>query len=186
MKITAVALCLAVLLTGCTGKRDEMDRAMGLRAKLLASPGCSFEAAVTADYGNVLHSFCMSCRGDNQGNLSFEVTEPETLAGITGTVGMDGGRLTFDGTALAFDLMADDQISPVSGPWILLKTLLGGCLTDCGVEGQLLRLAIDDSYADDALRMDIWLNEENCPVRGEILFDNRRIVTMDISDFCIL
>ena len=40
-----------VIMTGCTGKRNEMDRAMNLRAALLGSGGCSFTAHICADYG---------------------------------------------------------------------------------------------------------------------------------------
>ena len=77
-------------------------------------------------------------------------------------------------------------MSPISGPWILVKTLLGGYLTDCVQEGELLHLQIDDSYEDDALHLDIWLDAGNLPVQAEIYYDNRRIVTMTVSNFTIL
>jgi hypothetical protein len=68
--------------------------------------------------------------------------------------------------ALTFPPLADGQVAPVSGPWILLKTLLGGYLTACGMEDDLLRLTIYDSYEEDALQMEIWLNGENLPVQA--------------------
>ena len=49
----------------------------------------------------------------------------------------------------------------------------------------MLRLSIDDSYEEDALHMDIWLNAENVPVRGEILYDDRRILSLDVKNFAI-
>ena len=174
-----------LLLTGCTGKRDELDRAMGLRAKLLGSLGYGFDVQITADYADEIHIFAMECQGDNDGNVSFKVTEPETIAGITGTIDAEGGKLTFDDVALSFPLLADDQVTPISGPWILVKTLLSGYLTDCAVEEELLHLQIDDSYEEDALHLDIWLDQQNLPVRAEILYDSRRIVTMQISNFII-
>lgn len=185
MKKLAAFVIVLVMLTGCTGKRDELDRAMGLRAKLLGSESCTFEAAVTADYGDSVHTFSMSCQGDNEGTLVFKVTSPESIAGITGKIDGGEGTLTFDDVALEFPLLADDQVTPVSGPWILLKTLLGGYLTACAEEEENLRVTIDDSYEDDALQMDIWLNGENMPIRGEIFYDGRRIVTMDIGNFQI-
>lgn len=175
-----------VILTGCTGKRAEMDRAMNLRAKLLGSEGCTFTARIFADYGDSLHEFTLSCQGYNDGNLEFRVEAPETIAGITGKFKGEEGMLTFDRTALAFPLLADDQVTPVSGPWILLKTLLGGYLTACGTEDELLHLTINDSYEEDALQLEIWLNGEDAPVQAEIIYDGRRIVTMEIEDFQIL
>jgi hypothetical protein len=178
-------LLILVLLAGCAGARDTMDRAMALRSALLAK-GAEFDAAVTADYGDKTYSFGMHCRMEAQGKVTFSVTAPETIAGITGTVSASGGKLTFDGNALAFTLLADGQVSPVSGPWLLMKTLRSGYLTSCGVEDGCLRIAIDDSYEDDALHLDVWLDENDCPKRGEILWKGRRILTVEIENFVFL
>ncbi len=185
MKKRVWLVLMLFLLTGCTGKRDEMEKAMTLRAELLGCESCTFDVTVTADYGDTTHTFAMNCQGDNQGAVHFTVTQPETIAGITGSISGGEGTLTFDGAALAFPLLADGQVTPVSGPWIFLKTLLGGYLTACGQEGELLHLTIDDSYEDDALQMEIWIDADSSPVCGEILYQDRRIVTMEIENFRI-
>ena len=184
MKKLSVLLIVLLFLGGCSGKQEELERAMTLRAKLLASE-CSFDAKITADYGDKLYVFAMTCQGDSRGNLTFTVTEPESIAGITGILSQDGGKLTFDDTALAFPLMADDQLTPVSAPWILLKTLRGGYLTSANMEGELLHLTIDDSYEEDALQLDIWLDGQNHPVQADILYDGRRILTVQVSNFTL-
>ena len=158
---------------------------MGLRADLLGCSQCTFDAVITADYGDELHTFAMNCTGSGSGDLFFTVTAPESIAGITGKFEGKKGMLTFDGFALEFPRLTDDQITPVSGPWILLRTLVGGYLTSCGPDGDNLRVTINDSYEDDALTLDVWLNTENAPIRAEILYDGRRIVTMDIENFRI-
>ena len=185
MKRILALWCLLVMLTGCTGTNDEMDRAMALRSKMLTQ-GVRFDADITADYGEKFYAFSVQCEADAQGNLSFTIAAPETIAGITGTVSAAGGKLTFDGKALSFPLLADDQITPVSGPWVLIKTLRSGYLTSCGTEGGMIRVAIDDSYADDALHLDIWLDEKDLPVRGEILWQGRRILTLVVKNFCFV
>ena len=175
----------ALLLTGCSKTRNLLDKAMTLRADLLACRSCTFDATVTADYGDELHVFRMQCQGDNDGTLAFTVTAPESIAGVTGIISGGTGKLTFDDQAVAFPLLADDQVTPVSGPWILLKTLLGGYLTACNEEGGLIHLMIHDSYEEDALELEIWLDEESCPIQGEIAYEGRRIVTMEIENFQI-
>lgn len=182
--------CIAVLLllftlSGCGGENPELKRAMELRAKLLAS-SVSFDAEITADYGNEVHIFSVYCEGDSQGNLGFRVTAPETIADITGRIDSKEGKLTYRDTVLAFPLLAEGQISPVSSPWVFYNTLRGGYLTSAGMEDDLLRLTIDDSYEEDALTVDIWLDEADNPVRAEILFDGRRILTLSIQNFRIL
>lgn len=186
MKRILSLLFLAVLLTGCGRNGEELDRAMGLRAKLLAAQSVRFDAVITADYGDKLYTFALGCTADSQGDLQFTVLEPETIAGITGTLSKNSGKLTFAGEALAFDMMAEGLVSPVSGPWVLMKTLRGGYLTSCGMEDGLLRVTIDDSYADDALHLEVWLSGEDVPVRGEIYWQGRRILSLEVKNFEIM
>ena len=155
---------------------------MELRADLL-SGSCDFHAEVTADYGDKLYTFGMDCQGDSKGDLGFKVTAPDTIAGIEGSISGNGGKLTFDDTALAFPLLADEQVTPVSGPYLLLKTLRGGYVRSAGEDAGLVRVTVDDSYEEDALQLDIWLDRENLPVRAEVLYDGRRILSMVIKDF---
>lgn len=183
MKRTVAIFLTLFLLAGCTGKRDELDRAMKLRASLLGCLGCSFDVTIKADYGDELYEFTMTCQAEGREELQFTVTKPESIAGITGRISSGEGKLTFDDAALEFPLLADDQVTPISGPWILMKTLMGGYLTSANQEDELLHLTINDSYEEDALQMEIWLNAEDKPVCGEILYDGRRIVTMTVENF---
>lgn len=185
MKKAAFGIILLFLLSGCANARQDIDRAMELRSGLLAGAGCDFRASITADYGDTIQSFTMDCRADELGNLSFTVTEPDSIAGITGKLSKDGGALTFDGTALSVPMLADGQLAPVSAPWVFLNTLRSGYLTSAGREEDLLRVSIDDSYEENALQLDIWLNGENLPVRGEILYDGRRILSLVVENFRI-
>jgi hypothetical protein len=97
----------------------------------------------------------------------------------------DVDLMLFD-KVIAFDLLADGQLSPVSAPWVFMKALRSGYLTSCGKEGEYLRLAVDDSYADDALHLDIWLGEGDLPVRAEILWQGSRVLSMEVGNFTFL
>lgn len=182
-KTGAFLLLLVFLLTGCSGKKEEIERGMELRGRLLRAKTCGFDVTVTADYGSEVYEFSMACETDEWGDFLFTVTAPETISGITGKITREGGKLTFTDAALQFDRMADGQVTPVAAPWILMNTLRSGYLTAAGMEGDLLRLTIDDSYEEDALQLDVWLDSENIPTRGEILYDGRRIVTLEVTNF---
>lgn len=186
MRKYAVLVLLFLLLSGCSGPPDEIETAMELRSRLLQASGCSFQAEVTADYGDKLHIFTMNCCADSKGDLTFTVEQPETISGITGTLSGEGGNLTFADKALYFELIADGRLSPVSAPWIVVKTLRSGNITSACRENGMLRLSIDDSYDDDPLRLDIWLNSQNIPEFTDILFDGRRILSVAVRDFQIL
>ncbi len=184
-RAAGILLLLGLLLAGCSNARAQIDRAMALRAKLLSGSDCSFTAEITADYGDEIHAFTLKCRTDPEGDLAFTVLSPETISGITGILSSREGKLTFDDAALAFPLLADGQLAPVTAPWVFLNTLRSGYLTAAGMDGELLRLTIDDSYEEDALQLDIWLNEEDTPVHADILYDGRRILSMVVRDFRI-
>lgn len=160
---------------------DNMDEALSLRSAVLQANQCDFTVRITADYGDCIYSFVLACVADAQGNVHFTVREPESIAGITGNITADGGNLTFDDTVLYIPMLTDDQIAPVSGPWILIRTLRSGYITSCA-DG---RITIDDSYADDALMLDIILGEDHLPRSAEVYWKNRRILTLEVISFVL-
>lgn len=185
MKRLVSIVLTAVLLTGCLGNHSELDRFMALRAELLCHD-CSFDGTITADYGNALYTFDVSCEGSSKGDLGFQVIAPETISGIVGKFSGDTGMLTFRDTVLEFPMLAEGQVTPVSAPYLLLKSLQGGYVRSSGEEDGLLRITLDDSYEEDSLQVDIWLDSSDMPVRAEILYGGRRILSVAVSDFRIV
>ena len=182
-----IAFILAmVLLSGCGVHSGELDKAMELRTRLLTGHGCCFEAEITADYSDKTYAFSVEYMGDSKGNVSFTVKSPETIEGITGNISVEGGKLTFDDKALAFELLADGQVTPVSAGFLLVKTLREGYIRGCGTMGQETQLLIDDSYQEDTLRLDIRLNRENVPVSAQILYKDRRFLSVKVKNFRFL
>jgi len=155
---------------------------MKLRQKVTQS-GYSFDAEVTADYGDSQHRFSLNCQADENGNISFSVLEPESIAGIAGTVSHAGGRLTFDGKAVAFQLLAEGQLSPVCGPWIMVKALRGGYMSSCCEEDDLFHLSIDDSYEAQSMGVEVWFDEDGCIAYAEIYWQGRMLLSLKIENF---
>lgn len=175
-----------MLLGGCSQENAALKQGLEFRNRLLDAPGCTFTAKVTGDYGDMIHVFSARCRSDETGAVTFQLSEPDTLAGIAGTVSEEGGRLTFEDKALCFPLLTDEQLTPAAAPWILLKTLRSGYLTSACQEEDLLRLSMDDTYEEDALHLDIWMDESRLPVRADILYDGKRILSVEVDDFVFL
>lgn len=184
LAVLFVAVCMC-LLSGCS-HQDFVDEGLSLRDKILLAEGCRFRSVITADYTDRLYTFEMLCEFDKSGNMHFTVTQPELISGIAGKVDAIGGKLTFDDQILAFELLADGQLTPVSAPWIFMKSLRGGYIHSAAQNDGALQLCINDSYETDALEVDVRLNSEGQPVYAEILWKNRRILSLSISEFCIL
>lgn len=186
MKRLPALLCILLLFTGCARAQSGMDRAIAARESLLNASGCTFEAEVTADYGDKTYTFTMDCEADNAGNVRFFVTQPETIAGIGGRLGGEGGSLTFDGSVLAFPLMADGVLSPVGAPWAMLRALRGGYLTDCAEQSGGCRVTIDDSFSGESLRVEVLTGADDLPLTAEILWEGRRILSVCVRNFALL
>lgn len=186
MKRLVCVMLLFCFLVGCGNSQKQIGEALTLRRKLLDGDGCSFSAEITADYGREIYQFTVECLSDKQGNLQFIVTKPESISGIEGKITETSGTITFAGEVLAFAPIADGQITPVTAPWVFLKTLRSGYIASCTEADEQTHLQINDSYNEKALHLDIWLDHSNLPVHAEILWEGRRILSLKIKDFTFL
>lgn len=184
-RILPLFFCL-VFLCGCTSGQVALDAGHQLRSNILEAEGCSFSAKITADYGDELYVFDMQCEFDKDGALSFTVLSPESVSGITGKIDAQQGALTFDDHVLAFNMLADGQITPVSAPWVMMKAIRGGYISACSKEKNGFYLQVDDSYAQDPLTVDLWIDQNGKVSRGEFLWDGYRILSVQVSGFKLL
>ena len=167
---------------GCAGPDPAMEAALVLRTRCLAAETVAFTADIRADYITEFEEFSLACQADREGTVAFRVLEPEEIADIGGTVQGTEGTVAFDDTVLAFPLLADGRLSPVSGPWVLMQAIRSGCIIAAGQEGERVHVTIDDSYADNALTVDIWLEDGEVD-QAEIAWDGLRCMTMTFDDF---
>ena len=184
VKLAAI-LCVAIILCGCKNSSDSLKEGMALRREILESSGCSFHSTITADYGEKVYVFQMDCKTDKEGTLQFEVTAPATISGITGNVDNEGGAITFDDKVLAFQTLADGQVTPATAPWLMMKTLRSGYIRDAVATENGFEVSIDDTYKEDALRLVIGI-VDNKPATAEIYWQSRRILTVTVEDFVFL
>lgn len=184
-KLCVVLLCM-FFLCGCASSDSELDGALDLRQRMESSQKCQFICKITADYTDKLYTFSMDCTYDKAGTMQFSVLSPESITGITGCFDREGGKLTFDDQVLLFPMLAEGQLSPVSAPWLFVKTMLGGYIRGCGKEGENIHLMIDDSYQENALQADIWTDSSFTPYYCEFLWQGRRILSMQIESFSCL
>ena len=171
-----------VFLLGCSGPDPAMETALDLRSRCLASPNVRFRAEIRADYITGFEEFTLDCETSPDGAVSFRVASPEEIADICGTVRQDEGTVEFDGAVLAYPLMAQGRLSPLSGPWVVMKAIRSGCIIAAGQEGELTRVTIDDSYADNALTVDVWL-EDGQVIQAEVAWEGLRCLVMTFDDF---
>lgn len=183
MKRKLTAVVLTILLCGCHSISDESQPAMEVRQRLWDSDGCSFTAEVNSDFGQTEYSFRLDCDVSKNGELAFEVIAPDSIADIKGRIDQQSGSLRFDDTVLAFPHLAEGEISPVCAPWLFYKALSSGYIRACGEEDGLWRISIDDSFRGENFVLEVWLDEDNIPVSAEIVWQGRKLLSLEIVDF---
>lgn len=186
MKRILAVLLLMLFFCGCNKASDVTRRGTELRQRLLEGKGCRFTSVINADFGELEYSFTLDCTAEEDGTLSFTVLKPESIADITGYINDQTGNLTFDEAVLAFPPLAEGEMSPVYAPWLFYKALSGGYIRAGGREETGYRLTIDDSYRGENLVLEVWLDEGGKPAAAEIVWQGRRLLSLQIVEFAYL
>ena len=176
---------ILIFLMGCSREDPAMRQTLELRSRCLGAQEVCFRAELTAHYIDTREVFTLDCRVDPEGVVTFTAAAPREIEGISGTVSGTEGTLAFDDTVLAFPLVTQEGLSPVSAPWVMMRALRTGCIISAVMEDELLHMTIDDSYADDALTVDIW-EKDGEVVSAEISREGRRIIVLEIEGFTLL
>jgi hypothetical protein len=186
VKRLLLLLLIGVVLSGCASDASGMNDVITLRNSLQNGKGCSLDVSVTTDYGDSLSTFALSCSFDKQQNVDITVIHPETISGIKCRISGDKGKLTFDEKVLAFEMIADGQLTPISAPWLVMKALNSAYINAIAKEKEGMLVRLDDSVNGILYSVDLWLDGNNMPRLAEIVFDGKRIVSMSITNFKIL
>ena len=171
------------LLTGCTWDKSDISDGLKLRQQLQSGDRYIFTAEITADYGDRIYTFLMDCGFDSSGDVDFKLVQPESIQGISGSVSQVGGKLLFDDTVLLFEPLTQGQVTPVIGPWMMVKAIQGGYINGISEENGCKELVIDDTYGTENFRVLLQLLEDDSPCGCEIYWQNRRILTIKITNF---
>ena len=178
-----LSLCLLlVLLTGCKGEESLLSQAITFRGQLITAGGCSFRAKITADYGQEVQQFTLVCDGDGEGKVSFCVTEPDTIAEITGQMEGEEGTVTYDGLQLAFPLLVNDRLSPVSAPALAVSCWMKEFILSAGRSEELYRVTYEKKIKEKDLLIDTYF-EKDIPISAELCYNGYRVIHMEILDF---
>lgn len=184
LKFAAVLMILLCLLSACSSKEtDGLQAPMDFRAALLQAGACTFQAQITADYGENVYEFKVDCACSADGTASITVLEPQSIAGITAKISENGDELFYDGMAVAFDLLASGNAAPVCTPSLVVDAWANAFIRAAGQEGEWLRVTYERGYDEEQLIVECWFDEKNIPICAEICYNDKTVLKMEVSDF---
>lgn len=159
-----------------------MRRALDFRSQLLQSGKCSFTASTKINYDDELYRFTVKAVCGTDGSCEMTVTEPNSIAGITASIGAEGGSLRFGDTAVGFDALAGGRLSPMQLPQLLCTAAASDYISAVGMDADQLRVTFLHGYDEDELTVDVWFSDDK-PTYTEISFEGRMLLSAEISDF---
>ena len=175
-------LATVLLLAGCGGTKDAQNDLLEMRRELCAKQ-CAFLAEIHADFGEITYDFKLDCQFDTDGSMIFAIVSPDTISGITGKIDSAGGALTFEDKAVAFEFLADGQVSPVCAPWLVMKGLRSGFLASWAAEDGGTMLSVDDSFEGNSVNFRVFVTRDLHPLSAEILWEGRCILSIAVENF---
>ena len=183
-KKLALRLCTGPMLLSAGSAKRPAQPPLTFRTALLQSGGCSFTAAITADYGESAASFTLDCVFSPETGASVTVTEPESIAGIQAQVKDTAASVSYDGMQLGLGSLANGNLAPLAAPYVLGQCWAGEYIDSTGTEDGLLRTTYRMGYEEKELVVDTWFSQEPLtPVRAELSFEGRMVLRADISAF---
>ncbi len=180
-RILSLILLLA-LLTGCKGEESLLTQAIAFRGQLISAGGCSFCAEITADYEQEVQTFTLECDANEEGEITFRVLAPDSIADISGHMEGGEGKVTYDGLQLAFPLLVYDRISPVSAPALVVTCWLKEFILSAGSSQENYRVTYEKKIQEKVLLIDTYF-EKDIPISAELCYNGYRIINMKITEF---
>ena len=182
-KLAVLALMLGAMLCACNGQEntDPAQQALAFRQDVMLNT-CSFAAEISADFGDTVCRFTLSCVHTPGNGTQMTITAPETLAGLTATASEEGAKLVFDGAEAAFGTLEGLGLSPMTAPELLAEAWEAGYIQYTGLEDGLLHVTYLGGYDEDEYRADTWFRN-GAPVRAELSCDGYVAVQIDVTDF---
>lgn len=159
-----------------------VSEAVEFRAALVQAGGCSYVAEICADFGSTVETFVLDCNSAADGTTELSIRSPETLEGITATVSGSGGKITYDGMAVDFGLLADDSLAPAAAPALMVECWSTEYIAYGGTEEGRYRAGYEKGFDETVVKVDTWF-ENHLPIYAEVCYNNTRILRLTITEF---
>ena len=153
--------------------REQVANLIGATPKEIYFTGCGSESDNWAVFG------VAEAMKDKGNHIITTKIEHHAMLHSCEFLEKKGYKVTY------LDVEADGLVTPVTAPWLFIKTLRSGYLKDTSQTEQGYEISFDDSYAEEALQLQIQTAGE-LPVSAEIFWQGRRILTLSVEDFSIL
>ena len=131
----------------------------------------------------------LKCEYVPGGEITVEVLEPETIAGVRAVLNDTDWSLEFEDASLNVGFLSEEAVRPATCLPRLMSALRDGWLLEENEETwsevPCMRLCVDQSGTQSGkIISTIWLRQDDGkPLRGEIAVDGEIILTAEFTSF---
>lgn len=185
-----ITLCLA--LAACAGMDSDAEKAaLGFRTSLLAAGGCDMTARVVADYGDRVYEYTLECKYRRNAQGAVTVVEPEIIAGVTTTLEGKNTTLSYSDLNLDTGKLEGSELTPVGCLPSIALAWEEGYISTTGYESldgvDCLLVTILTGYDSSHTEYRTWFEKDSMnPVRSEVIFGGRRIISCDYLNYNLI
>ena len=175
------ALMITLLLSACGGAAAE-ETLEKQRDVLAAAEEICFTAEVTASAGDEVFVCTLRCSSTPE-EITAEVVEPESVAGVKASVKDGETTLRYEGVQLSVG--DPDAMGPMGAVPLLFRALTAGHIirawTEKAEDGALLAAEV---YADDDFALTLWFDADTLtPVHASLSEDGTEFLRCEFKDF---
>ncbi len=178
-------LAAGALLSGCSREaRSEVQEALDFRTALLAAERCAFSADVSADFGERVCDFTLSCAYEPEADRAeLTVSAPESIAGISAAVEGAEAQVSFDEVSLELGTTAGGHLAPLRLPQLLGSAWAYGYVEAQAKEGDGWLVSYRLGSDEEALLCQTWFTAQMTPVAAEIYSEGLCVLRAELENF---
>jgi len=177
------ALMISLLLTGC-GSAGAEERIEKQRDEFACAEQLCFTAEVTANLPETVFDCTLRCTASPE-EVTVEVLEPETIAGIKAHIRDGETALSYDDVRLSIGGIGTTGLHPLSAMPLLVQALQTGHVirtwTEQGETGELIAA---DIFVDETYELTLWFGGQTLtPAAAEFRKDGAVCISCKFLEF---
>lgn len=185
----ACALMIILCLSACKAGGDNSEQlALTQRTNMLAAGRCFMTAELSADYGDRVHEYTLSCEYVRNGDSVVTVIKPDIISGVSASISSGDSTLRFQDVSLDTGSIGDSGITPIGTLPAFARAWESGyinttCYETVG-DTECLLVSYLVGYDREETEYRTWFDKETMtPVKGEIYENGSVVIQCSFTGF---
>ena len=172
--IVSALMMTLLLLPGCGEREARLEEGFGaLRQAVTAAQSIRFQAALTADYGDVSEDYTLAASYDGQETV-VEVLSPELIKGVKAHALRGETTVDFDGAILGAGPLDKEGLTAMSALPVMLDAMANAYVELLWWDGDYIAARL---YVGETSVLTLWLDGQTCaPVAMEVASEGRTVI----------